>query len=299
MRDGSTSSASADTEIGSFTGKLSKGTAEEGQSDTAVITLAVGENYGIYSSGNDNGAIHQHTYNGLFARTGDGATIEDITIDGTMNINANADDIHVGGAISFVKNSATISNVSISETINYKYYSGSGHYVGGLIGSTICGEGKTVSISGSSSSSKASISPVINVTGSCLNNDETNVKQSIAGLIGYIGSTAGSESAQTETQISNIKLSATIDASGATASANESIAGLIADIAWNATDTRKLTLSNIDVEGTTVKSSATSTTGGILGYRWLGTDVILDNVSLVTGSGNKLYTNANNIIVTL
>lgn len=280
MRDGSTSAGNAGTEIGSFTGKLSKGTAEEGQSDTAVITLAVGENYGIYSSGNDNGAIHQHTYNGLFARTGDGATIEDITIDGTMNINANADDIHVGGAISFVKNSATISNVSISETINYKYYSGSGHYVGGLIGSTSCDEGKTVSVSGSSLSNKAEISPVINVTGTCLNNDDTNVRQSIAGLIGYIGSTAGTVTEQTNTSVSNIKLSANIDASGATASANESIAGLIADIAWSATDTRKLSLSYIDVDGTTVKSSATGTTGGILGYRWFGTDVEFSGVEL-------------------
>ena len=280
MRDGSTSAGNAGTEIGSFTGKLSKGTAEEGQSDTAVITLAVGENYGIYSSGNDNGAIHQHTYNGLFARTGDGATIEDITIDGTMNINANADDIHVGGAISFVKNSATISNVSISETINYKYYSGSGHYVGGLIGSTSCDAGKTVSISGSSLSNKAEISPVINVTGNCLDNDATNVKQSIAGLIGYIGSTAGTVTEQTNTSVSNIKLSANIDASGATASANESIAGLIADIAWSATDTRKLSLSNIDVDGTTVKSSATGTTGGSLGYRWFGTDVEFSGVEL-------------------
>ena len=292
MRDGSTSSSAVSSEIKYFTGTLGKGSAEEGEEETdAVVTLAVGEPYGVYTGGYDNGAIYRHTFNGLFACTGDGAKIKDITINGNMNINASVDDIHIGGAVSFVKDSVTFSSVNVSESINYKYRSGTSHYVGGLIGSTSCDEGKTVSISGSSSSSKASISPVINVTGSCLDNDAANVKQSIAGLIGYIGSTAGSESAQTLTQISNIKLSATIDASGATASANESIAGLIADIAWNATDTRKLTLSNIDVEGTTVKSSATNTTGGILGYRWFGTDVVFDDVTLATGDvANEINT---------
>ena len=294
MRDGS--SSNADTEIKSFTGKLSKGSANEGENDSpAVIKLAVGERYGI-SNGSEvtststggKGAIYAHGYNGLFARTGEGAEIENITVSGYMNINAKIDDIYIGGAIAYLSNGAKLTAVKASETINYNRIDKSKHYVGGLIGITKCDAGKNVEISGTSASDKATISPTINVKSlfSNINNtDRTVAYQAIGGLIGYISSTDAAT-----TSVENITLSATIDASSATAVAEVSTAGLIADIAWNSTDTRKLTLSNIDVINTSIKNTASNTTGGILGYRWFGTDVTFDAV--VLSSGNELNTNA-------
>lgn len=74
-----------------------------------TITLAIGEAYGYRGSsttpvkneaGKDNGntgAVYDHKYQGLFAKVS-GATIKDLTLDGSICIDANADDIY-GGAV--------------------------------------------------------------------------------------------------------------------------------------------------------------------------------------------------------
>ena len=74
-----------------------------------TITLAIGEAYGYRgssttpaentaSSDNGNtGAVYDHKYQGLFAKVS-GATIKDLTLDGSICIDANADDIY-GGAV--------------------------------------------------------------------------------------------------------------------------------------------------------------------------------------------------------
>ncbi len=289
MRDGYKSNDSS--EIQAFTGTLSKGSHGDDEEDAdAVIKLAVGERYGVYSgSENGRGAIHRHKYNGLFARTGQGAAISDITIDGTMNIRSYTSDMTVGGAIAYLQNGATLTSVSAKETINF-YDSNSnntnGQYVGGLVGRTNCAENQNVTIGGTDGN-KALIAPTINVTGNLRNNesnsDKTVVYQSIGGLIGFIGSEASAK-----TTVDNITLSATIDASSAAAAENVSTAGLIADIKWYSSDTRTLELSNIDVKNTSVKNTAANTTGGILGYRWYGTDVTFDNVVIDNGDKNEI-----------
>lgn len=71
------------------------------------VTLAIGEAYGYRGealakneAGKDNGntgAVYDHKYQGLFAKVS-GATIKDLTLDGSICIDANADDIY-GGAV--------------------------------------------------------------------------------------------------------------------------------------------------------------------------------------------------------
>ena len=307
MRDGSTKSDNDSSEIKSFTGKLSKGTAGEDEDDKdAIIQLAVGERYGIYTVPNGTnvntigrGAIFSHRFNGLFARTGNTTSttsIENITIDGYMNIRASSNDMNIGGAIAYLENAASLKSVNATETINYAHLGTvSNHYVGGLIGVTKCAAGKAVSIEGSSSTDKADVSPKIYVTGTGVNNVDSNSNantvalQSVGGVIGYISSTA-----KATTSINNITLSATIDASGADAADYVSVAGLVSDIAFYetfGTDTRTLSLSNIDITDTVVKNKANTASGGILGYRWFGTDVTFNNVSLSSdATGNELNT---------
>lgn len=82
-----------------FTGTLDGG--------NHTITLAIGEAYGYRGealakneAGKDNGntgAVYDHKYQGLFAKVS-GATIKDLTLDGSICIDANADDIY-GGAV--------------------------------------------------------------------------------------------------------------------------------------------------------------------------------------------------------
>lgn len=295
MRDGS--SSDDENEIKSFTGSLSKS-----GSGKATIKLAAGERYGIVGSSaaaDDavcRGDICTHRFSGLFARTGDGASVSDITIDGYLNIYSSADKMNIGGAVAYLKDSMTFDAVNAKETINCYSSSGEGHTVGGLIGKTNCAAGKKVTISGTSESSKAEIAPVINLGGSLLTNDNHTQKQSIGGVIGFISSTAGSVSSQTETEIKNITLSANIDASAASAAANVSAAGLVSDIAWDGEasaadrDTRKLTLTNIDIKDTIIKTKAATSTGGVLGYRWFSTDAEFTNVNLL--SNVELNSNA-------
>ncbi|HAV89811.1 MAG TPA: hypothetical protein DCW44_00815 [Eubacterium sp.] len=304
MRDGAVSNDTS--EIKYFTGKLSKGYPDgEGEDEDAIIKLAVGERYGVLSNGNEvtdsnsngRGAIHRHRFNGLFARTSDGVEIENITIDGFMNIRGAADNMRIGGAIAYLENDATITDVKVKETINYTHLGSSvNHYVGGLIGVTNCDDNKTVTVKGNSSSDKVLIAPTIKVDGTGVNNadgGDTNTvfSQAIGGLIGYISSAK-----ETTTTIENITLSANVDASGASAVNYVSAAGLISDIAYYetvGTDTRTLNLKNIDVIDTVIKNKAVNASGGILGYRWFGTDVNLENVVLSSDStGNEINTSA-------
>lgn len=97
-----------------FTGTLDGG--------NHTITLAIGEAYGYRGdvntlakneAGKDNGntgAVYDHKYQGLFAKIS-GATIKDLTLDGSICIDANADDIY-GGAVA-----AQFSGETIAENV--------------------------------------------------------------------------------------------------------------------------------------------------------------------------------------
>lgn len=85
-----------------------------------TITLAIGEAYGYRGealakneAGKDNGntgAVYDHKYQGLFAKVS-GATIKDLTLDGSICIDANADDIYGGAAAAQFSGNTTAENV--------------------------------------------------------------------------------------------------------------------------------------------------------------------------------------------
>lgn len=85
-----------------------------------TITLAIGEAYGYRgeapaentaSSDNGNtGAVYDHKYQGLFAKVS-GATIKDLTLGGSICIDANADDIYGGAAAAQFSGNTTAENV--------------------------------------------------------------------------------------------------------------------------------------------------------------------------------------------
>lgn len=86
------------------------------------ITLAIGEAYGYRGdvntlakneAGKDNGntgAVYDHKYQGLFAKVS-GATIKDLTLDGSICIDANADDIYGGAAAAQFSGNTKAENV--------------------------------------------------------------------------------------------------------------------------------------------------------------------------------------------
>lgn len=84
------------------------------------ITLAIGEAYGYRgdtlakntadSDNGNTGAVYDHKYQGLFAKVSD-ATINDLTLDGSICIEANADDIYCGAAAAQFSGNTTAENV--------------------------------------------------------------------------------------------------------------------------------------------------------------------------------------------
>lgn len=90
------------------------------------ITLAIGEAYGYRGAdeakneaGKDNGntgAVYDHKFQGLFAEISK-ATIKDLTLDGSICIDANADDIYCGAAAAQFSGNTTAENVKSNVNI--------------------------------------------------------------------------------------------------------------------------------------------------------------------------------------
>lgn len=93
------------------------------------ITLAIGEAYGYRgdnkaentadSANGNTGAVYDHKFQGLFAKVS-GATIKDLTLDGSICIDANADDIYCGAAAAQFSGETTVKNVKSDVNIIMK-----------------------------------------------------------------------------------------------------------------------------------------------------------------------------------
>ena len=152
-------------EIGSFTGSLTG-------SNSASVKLAVGERYGLNSTGKEGaGAIYAHRYNGLFARTDNGVIIDSVAITGTVNVNAMRT-TYVGGMVATANGGITLKSTDALETINFKRISEDANAVGGLIGQV--GENCASNVviqKASGAENKVTISPQIIITGSINGNE--------------------------------------------------------------------------------------------------------------------------------
>lgn len=260
---------------GSLTGKTGRG--------TDSITMATGEAYGNYTSGNAGlGEIYAHLYNGLFWKI-NGASVYGLTITGTINHSSNVESARIGGLTSEITSTGdddvSISNVVFSETINFAPVKNrKENYVGGVAGWVYKDNTKDISITSST------ISPAINVT-----DTPTGADICVGGAIGYINSVNSFT-----TTISSSTISPKIDATSGSTREHWAMAGLIADIEYNGaeadSDTRTVVLSNNTITACEVKNNATKTAGGLLGYNWYNTNVTLAGNTF--SSANLLYTNS-------
>jgi hypothetical protein len=247
-------------EIGTYTKTISGGT----------VNLAIGERYGYGSpsTGVGRGDIVAHRYNGLIARTGTGAAVSGLTIDGTMNVNATIGGTLVGGAVAAAEKGVTLTNVTAQESINFNKISGSSHVVGGMVADV---SGGNTGISGGTAK------PTITPTGGIGNIP-------IGGAIGKITNTG-----KTIT-VSSLTVAAIINASGASGT-DVSCVGFISEISGGT-----MSLTGVTVNGTELTNCASgegSHSGGFLGMEWLGTDVNFTNNNGVILSGtNTLATSA-------
>ena len=245
-----------ETEIGAYTNTISGGT----------VKLAIGERYGVPSTGVGRGDIVAHRYNGLLARTDTNAAASGITIDGTMNVNATVDGTKVGGAVAAAKKGITLTNVISQETINFNFISGSSHVVGGMAADVSGGD---TNISGGTAKTEI-----------VLKGNVSSIP--VGGAVGKI------DNASKTITVNGITVAADIDASGATATEFAGT-GFIADISGGT-----MSLTGVTVNGTNIENKAVNHAGGFLGYQWLGTNVSFTNNNgvIVSGTNNKIDTTA-------
>lgn len=234
------------------------------------ITLSIGEAYGTWDGKNKvrnddagNGRIYRHKQLGLFA-AGNGSA-SNLTIDGTINVDAKAPDMVVGAYAATCTSGTDLSfnSVTCKTTMNVK--ANNKIAVGGFIGKT--STSNQLMFTGSSS-----FAGDINMT---FDAKEDKAEPYIGGAIGCI------DGSSTPTiTVDDMKLSGSITAQ--TTKAKLFAGGLIGfiDQAEGDSKTKTVTISGLDLGGLNLDFSAagnTSATGGYLGSTWAQTNVTIES----------------------
>ena len=236
-----------------------------------TLTLSIGEAYGTWDGKTKvddnvpgNGRIYRHKQLGLFA-AGNG-NARNLTIDGTINVDAKVDDMAVGAfaATCTSSNDLLFSNVVCKTTMNIT--ANNKMFVGGFIGKTTTN--KQLTFDGDGGSSFAG-----NINMSNIAKTETY----IGGAIGYIDGNSTPTIA-----VDNMKLSGSITAQTSNDKDAKLCAGGLIGFIDQAKDdnnkTKTVRISGLDLGGLKLDFSAagtTSATGGYLGSTWAQTNVTI------------------------
>ena len=257
------------------------------------ITLAIGEPYGrrgdtVLSdhSAEGNGKIYRHLYNGLFGIVdGDynttNYTVKDLTLTGSIDISARkvGDDkitlIYCGGYAARALQDFTATNVkteaatSGSESSTGFRVSQGGDcklYMGRLVGEM----GSDIEL----------ISIATSEFGGSISGGNSNVDSCFGGVIGRI---SHNTDATRTWNFNTVTLKGSV--SNSRAKDNQRIGGLVAEIDgdYSANSShRTVTLNGVTTDGLTVNGTINSNgaSGGLLGYKWLKTDVNATDVTV-------------------
>lgn len=266
--------------LGSFTGTFN--------GNDHSVTLAAGEKYGKDSTGSvvtalsaaeGLGQIYRHQHNGLFAVLA--GTVQDLTVDGTVNTHSCVDDMNIGGFAARNGGNVTLTNAVSDITVNdFGDITGTeaaGKNIGGYIG--FIGADGTVAIGGASS-----VGAVFNLSGIKQN---WNTYGSVAGKI-----TAGTFDVNIGTAGSasdKLTVALNTDISGITAAgANSDGGGLIGYItSAGSYGSRTVNLNNVEFDNCVVGNAASTNGGGFLGYAWLNTTTNVNGVTVTSGTINN------------
>lgn len=256
------------------------------------ITLAVGEPYGrrgnteLLTVTTDSsrtagdGRIYNHRYNGLFGIL-DAATVGSLEatsksiIDGNCSVSPVTNDVYIGSVAAVATSSIKV--YSIDDQTKFYYGGTQGTYLGRLIG-------EVTSTTADTASTKA-----IDIQKCDLKGDISGGNASDSSCIGgAIGRINHSSNAIQNWYFKTITTSGTIEN---TAEKDRQImGGLIAKIEGYSDDTNFATKRKLTLEGITttleIKGAKANSMGGLLGYQWLNTDVVLGVAGSTTVSIN-------------
>ena len=243
-----------------------------------TITLDIGDTAGKLWARQKKSDPDSHGYLGLFARVGNGAQIQNVTVAGTVKMsvlngtdgNANENPLRVAGLVAHQVGSVSYNAVTASAAVTVDTDVTNTPYVmqAGMV--AFCDENSTLNFTD------------CNWT-STLTNSRTNSNDRSGGFLAH---TKGGITLTAE----NCTLSGNINHSNKTSDAR--VGGLVADIEENSTNPSQITLKNLTVSATVsaAKAGTNNYCGGLLGCHWYSTNVVFvgDGEKGVTVSGASL-----------
>lgn len=265
-----------------FTGSITGTTGAE-------IKLAVGEAYGVDSDGAAlqedaaGGRIYLshnwgHDAQGLIS-FGNGATLSNLTISGTMHVSRmdGSNHLYMAPAIGAMTNGATLTNVNITTAVTADKVNNSKFYVGGVSGVFDGNEAGefTLSITG------GQIKPSITLTGTVASDHNFENNNIYAG--GVLGLLKGADATQYKVTMTSTEISPKITLGEGVGNVTDSfIGGMIGYVRENTTNEREITLDTVTMNGAIVEQKS-QYSGGLLGAFWDRTQVTINGLT-ITGS---------------
>lgn len=279
------------------------------EGNNKTITLAIGEAYGFKSDGTNSavnintgvsgdkstGRIYKHAYNGLFAKLGNGATIQNLTLDGSMHLRNNIGNngsLFAGAFGAAIEgNPVTLNFTNATSSVNFYLRSNATNtYLGGFI-SKIDGTNVTLNFTDCTSAdnfydNRADTGDAAIFCGgyvSMMTKGSYNVN------INFNKSTTGCT-------LSGSYMTAT-DSTKTTCNAVQGVkyGGLVAYCENNGDGTNKywntrkiniysLAIDGLEIEAKVANSNAPNNFGcaALLGYEWYGADVTISDMSVGT-----------------
>lgn len=262
------------------------------------ITLAIGEPYGIRDNkpiasddtSPGNGKVYRHSRLGLFAAIGGGATVNDLTVDGSIKFD-NGLGVDAGSLAATITGNATLSGVTCSAAITCDDTFGNDANIGGIAGSVRGGGAVTFDSSNTSGSTKAQAT--IN-TGATLNGNTR-----IGGAVGYVADVAATVNVVSLEVGGATASDSTITASNSASGKIAQVGGFIGCIAQGSQQ------KNVNITGLSFSSfnmvvgkngDAKKGAGGLLGYSWGNAVVTIGDSSINTSDSTyALKTNGASI----
>lgn len=252
------------------------------------ITLAIGEAYGYRGAdeakneaGKDNGntgAVYDHKFQGLFAEISK-ATIKDLTLDGSICIDANADDIYCGAAAAQFSGNTTVENVKSNVNIIMRK---DAHRidVGTIFG--VDSDTANVTLNNCTSNFKMTLA----------GNANSSYNGVSAGTIGHVKNSGSNVTVNDLTIRGEMKNSINLKKDGKKEYHFYGYGGLIG-VVEHQTTKHAIKLNNVKVSNFSITDSSDNNgTGGLLGGSWNNVNVTIgDNSSHsngVTVDGSKI-----------
>ena len=235
----------------------------DGQNHT--LTIAAGEIYGFRGTEGTletdkkagSGQIHGHTQVGFFSQAN--GTVKNLVVNGDMNLYfSTKTTIYLAGGL-VAKNTDTSAYKNVETSVNIQYQGTADGSIGGLVG----------------------LGTALTFT-KCTGNATINVGNSAV----YAGGLIGQYTGTSDLTVSNTTLSGTMTANGAN---HARLGGLVSRIAKGNYDEVTVTLTDITVDGQTIKGTdikgstvnnvpIPASCGGLLGYEWNNAKVFFNGL---------------------